>query len=124
MTAAIPSAVARGSLDHGLMFLLGLVDRDPELFERAAVAWHARWCRHVPDVDFRKSRAVLEALEMLQQDDAAAAATRLGEQCHQCGLEDLEAILQQWADGRPQPLLGARARIRQPRPGRPARATR
>jgi hypothetical protein len=86
--------VVRGSLDHGLLFLLSLVDRDPQLFERAAVAWHARWCRHVPDVDFRKSRAVLDALEALRGDDPAAAATQLREQCHECGLEDLETILQ------------------------------
>jgi hypothetical protein len=112
---SLPSAVVRGSLDHGLLFLLGLVDRDPQLFERAAVAWHARWCQHVPDIDFRKSRAVLDALQMLRGDAPAAAAMHLREQCHECGLEDLEAILLRWADCHPQPLLAPEPRPR-PRP--------
>jgi hypothetical protein len=103
--------VVRGSLDHGLLFLLGLVDRDPQMFERAAVAWHARWCRHVAEVDFRKSRTVLNALEMLRGDDPAAAATHLRDQCHECGLEDLELILQRWAASHPR---ARRVRARRP----------
>jgi hypothetical protein len=35
----LPSAVVRGSLEHGLLVCLALLDHDRACFEPAAVAW-------------------------------------------------------------------------------------
>ena len=98
----LPSAIVRGSLEHGLLVCLGLLNRDPDCFEPAAVAWHARWCEQVRDVRITESRAVLSALEALGGGDPSAGARALREQCRQRDLQDLTTVLDHWLELHPQ----------------------
>jgi hypothetical protein len=98
----LPSAVVRGSLEHGLLICLGLLNRDPDCFEPAAVAWHARWCQQVPGARIAESRAALSALEALAGVDPAAGARTLRGLCQQHQLQDLTAVLDHWLEGRGQ----------------------
>jgi hypothetical protein len=102
----LPSAVVRGSLEHGLLFLLGLLDHDRENFEFAAVAWHARWCQNAPEVGFETARAVLDALEMLTGPDPASAAKSLRAECSECRLDEVIAVLDDWLDRYPATASG------------------
>jgi hypothetical protein len=90
----VPSAVARGSLCDGLIMCLALLASDPERFERAAVAWHARWCAQTTGVGFAHSRAVLDALESLACVDPAAAARALRSACRDT--EGLDEVIDGW----------------------------
>ena len=94
----LPSAVVRGSLEHGLLVCLGLLSRDPDCFERAAVAWHARWCEQVPGARIAESRAVLSALEALRGVDPSAGARALRDQCRQHELQNLTTVLDHWLE--------------------------
>ena len=92
----LPSAVAFGSLEDGMMVCLGLLKSDPDRFEPAAVAWHARWCSSHPGISFAESRAVLSALEALTRPEPAAAARELNTACGQCGLDELVPVFDAW----------------------------
>jgi hypothetical protein len=105
----LPSAVVRGSLAHGLLACLGLLDHDRDCFESAAVAWHARWCEAVPGAQIAESRAVLSALEALRGDDPPAGARALRDQCLQHQLQGLAAVLDHWLEHR-SPVPGATRR--------------
>jgi hypothetical protein len=94
----LPSAVVRGSLEQGLVVCLGRLNRDPDCFEPAAVAWHARWCEKVPGARIPESQAVLSALEALGGADPSAGALALRELCQQHQLEDLTAVLDHWLE--------------------------
>jgi hypothetical protein len=96
----LPSAVVRGSLEHGLLVCLGLLNHDRDCFEPAAVAWHARWCETVPGARIPESRAVLSALEALGGADPSAGARALRGLCQQHQLQGLTAVLDHWLDGR------------------------
>jgi hypothetical protein len=95
----LPSAVVRGSLEHGLLVCLGRLNRDPDCFEAVAVAWHARWCEKVPGTRIPESRAVLSALEALGGADPSAGARALRGLCQEHQLQDLTAVLDHWLDG-------------------------
>jgi hypothetical protein len=90
----VPSAVARGSLRDGLVMCLGLLGRDHERFEHAAVGWHSRWCAESPGTGFAESRAALDALESLAWGDRSAAVQRLRSACGET--EGVEEILDGW----------------------------
>src|SRR5215217_9198725 len=94
----LPSAVIRGSLEHGLLVCLGRLERNPDCFESAAVAWHARWCEEVPGARIPESRAVLAALEALGGADPTAGARVLRDLCQQEHLEGLTAVLDHWLE--------------------------
>jgi hypothetical protein len=100
----LPSAVVRGSLEHGLLVCLGFLNHDRDCFEPAAVAWHARWCETVPGARIAESRAVLSALEALRGDDPPAGARALRGLCQEHQLHDLTAVLDHWLEGRSQPV--------------------
>jgi hypothetical protein len=100
----LPSAVVRGSLEHGLLVCLGRLNRDPDCFEPTAVAWHARWCEKVPGARIAESRAVLSALEALGGADPSAGARALRGLCQQHQLQDLTAVLDHWLERRSQPV--------------------
>jgi hypothetical protein len=102
----LPSAVVRGSLEHGLLVCLGLLNHDRDCFEPAAVAWHARWCETVPGARIAESRAVLSALEALGGADPCAGARALRGLCQGHQLQDLTAVLDHWLDGQ-RPALAA-----------------
>lgn len=99
----LPSAIVRGSLEHGLLVCLGLVNRDPDCFEPAAVAWHARWCEQVPGARIAESRAVLSALEELGGVDPYAGARALRDECQRHELQGLASVLEHWLELHPQP---------------------
>ena len=117
----LPSAVVHGSLDDGMKVCLGLLARDPDLFELAAVAWHARWCAHLHDVAFADSHAALCALEALAGPEPSAGARALSATCCDCGLDEVAAVLREWLECRsrsaavgpsPDPAaVGARGRL-------------
>jgi hypothetical protein len=94
----LPSAVVRGSLEHGLLVCLGRLNRDPKCFEPTAVAWHARWCGKVPGARIAESRAVLSALEALSGADPSTGARALRDLCQQRQLQDLTAVLDHWLE--------------------------
>ena len=88
----LPSAVTRGSVCDGLAVCLGLLTRDPELFEPAAVVWHRRWCAERAGLGFAESRAMLSALEGLAGPDPAEAAAALRLACDgTAGIDDVLA---------------------------------
>ena len=93
---SLPSAVVRGSLEHGMLTCLGLLAREPDRFETAAVAWHARWCASLPGVTFAESLETLHALEALTGREPAAGARRLSMACRRHGLNDVALVLDTW----------------------------
>ena len=102
----LPSAVAFGSLEDGMKVCLGLLRRDPDRFEPAAVAWHARWSRSSPAASFEESRAVLSSLEALTGSDPAGAARTLSAACRQCRQDKLASVFDKWlADVEQAPAL-------------------
>ena len=94
----LPTAVVRGSLRDGLTVCLGLLTRDPELFERAAVVWHRRWCAERVGLGFAESRATLSALEDLAGPDPVAAAAALRSACD--GDDGIDDVLDAWLERR------------------------
>jgi hypothetical protein len=84
----LPSAVVRGSLEHGLLFCLGLSEKAIDRYELAAVAWLARWCSERPAAGYDDARSVLDALELIGGDDPRA------------GVEALRDVLTRWDDER------------------------
>jgi hypothetical protein len=102
----LPSAVVRGSLEHGLLVCLGLLTHDRECFEPAAVVWHARWCEMVPGARIAESRAVLSALEALGGDDPSAGARALRDRCGQHQLHGLTVVLDHWLEQQRAPVAG------------------
>ena len=100
----LPSAIVRGSLEHGLLVCLGRLDRDPDCFEAAAVAWHARWCENVPGARIAESRAALSALEALGGADPSVGAHALRSLCRKHQLQDVTAVLDHWLEGRSRPI--------------------
>jgi hypothetical protein len=61
---------------------LCLLLRGTDLFERAALRWHARYCREIVAVDLDEAQAVLACLAALRGPRAEIAARAL------CGLLD------------------------------------
>jgi hypothetical protein len=95
-----PSAVTGGSLEDGLLVTLGLLARDPERFEAAALAWHSRLCSSSPGLCFADAEGALESLAALSGSEPAAAAERLAGVCRQCGLDRVAATLDDWVERR------------------------
>jgi len=94
----LPSAVLRGSLEHGMLVCLGLLERNPGCFEQAAAAWHARWCEVQPGVGLEESHAALAALEMMSGRERRRGARRLSSLCRTEGLDDVAAVLDAWIE--------------------------
>ena len=92
----LPSAILRGSLDAGLLVGLGLLRREPERFEAAAVAWHARLCEALPGVEIDESRAALAALKAFEGSDPSRGALDLRAFCQRHGLDELTAVIDAW----------------------------
>jgi len=70
--ANLPAALASAAelphvgLVEALELLLLIRDHEPATFGRAALRWHGRYCREVPEVDFDEAQAVLAALGALR----------------------------------------------------------
>jgi len=81
---------------EALELTLLLADRDPGKYERAALRWHARFVREVPQLEMRESQAVLSLLAPVPVSRLAAAALAElpGERR---GLEQAAEALVAWA---------------------------
>lgn len=96
----VPTAVTRGSLEAGMLMCLGLLAKEPERFEAAAIAWHGRWCAQLHGIGFAESQAVLSALEALAGPDSATAAYDLFVMCQSHGLDEVAAVFDAWLQRR------------------------
>ena len=99
-TAALSAAaeLQHVPLADALELLLLLRDRDPARYTRAALRWHARYCREVPCVSLNEAAAVLALLSALADADGGAPRA-LAELFHGRELDQPARILIQWADG-------------------------
>ena len=86
------------ALTDALELLLLLRDRDPARYPRAALRWHARYCREVPGVTLSEAAAVLALLAVLADADGGAPRA-LAELFHGRELDQPARILIQWANG-------------------------
>lgn len=90
------SAPPRVPLDDALVICLTMLDDDPPLFQRAATAWHARWCTHLPTLTLAEAQITLGALEALAGPDPIGGARALRWQSAQHGLFDVVEVLDSW----------------------------
>jgi hypothetical protein len=72
----------------------------PKRFDRAALRWHARYCREVADVTLEEAQAVLALLAALK-GQRAPAARALAEVFDRRLLLQASEALVRWADARP-----------------------
>ena len=79
-----------------MLTCLGLLAREPDRFDTAAVAWHARWCASLPGVTFAESLVTLHALEALTGREPAAGARRLNMVYRRRGLNHVALVLDRW----------------------------
>jgi hypothetical protein len=79
VTLALASAreLPTVNLSDSLLLCLLLRDHDPELYERAALRWHARYCREVVAVNLDEAQAALACLAALRGPRSAVAARAL-----------------------------------------------
>ena len=98
-TAALSAAaeLQHVPLTDALELLLLLRDRDPARYARAALRWHARYCREVPGVTLSEAAAVLALLAALT-DENDGAPRALAELFRGRALDQPARILAAWAD--------------------------
>ena len=72
---------------------------DPARYTRAALRWHARYCREVPGVSLNEAAAVLALLATLADETRGAAPRALAELFHGRELDQPARILIRWAEG-------------------------
>lgn len=101
-TAALSAAaeLEHVGLADALELCLLLRDRDPKRFDRAALRWHARYCREVADVKLAEGQAVLALLAALKKERAPATARALADLFDRRLLLQASEALIRWADGR------------------------
>jgi hypothetical protein len=100
VTEALSSAaeLEHVGLTEALELCLLLADKTPERFGRAALRWHGRYCREVPDVDLEEGLAVLGLLGAMRGPRAKLAASALAELVsRRRGLERACEVLVGWA---------------------------
>jgi hypothetical protein len=99
-TAALSAAaeLPQVALTDALELLLLLRDADRPRFERAALRWHGRYCRELPDVGLREATAVLALLAGLGDRTPEAAARALAEILSGRNLQQPARVLIRWAD--------------------------
>lgn len=94
-TSARP-LLPRAGLDDALSVCLDLLERDPPRFQRAAIAWHARWCSVVPTLTLAEAQVTLAALEALAGPDPVDGARELRRQSVHHGLSAVVRVLDAW----------------------------
>jgi hypothetical protein len=87
------SLVGRSQLGTRLL----LCDPEPQTFSRAAVRWHARYCREV-DASLEEAQALLAALAALRSPRREPAARALAELVYRRGFEGASEALMRWAN--------------------------
>lgn len=95
---------AASELEHvglveALELCLLLLDREPSKYPRAALRWHGRYCREVPDVGLEEAQAVLAVLAALNGPRKRGAASALAELLDRGGLERAGEALVRWQSG-------------------------
>jgi hypothetical protein len=100
-------------LAEALELCLLLRDKDPERYPRAALRWHARYCREYP-VELDEGQAVLAILAALAGQRKRNAAFALAELISRRGLERPCETLVAWARKIPAGAAPNRARRAQP----------
>jgi hypothetical protein len=96
---ATPDA-RRESLPRALAACVELLESDPPRFQRAATAWHARWCAGLPTLTLADALVTLAALEALAGPDPGAAARELSRLAIHHGHHDLARVFDRWSAGR------------------------
>ena len=89
--------LARIGLDDALAICLLFLDREPELFPRAAARWVARLTLEQP-VALSDANLALASLGALQHGNQRAGAESLIELCAHYQLPRIETILTSWLD--------------------------
>ena len=89
--------LARIGLDDALAICLLFLDREPELFPRAAARWVARLTLEQP-VALSDANLALASLGALQHGNQRAGAESLIELCARYQLPRIETILTSWLD--------------------------
>jgi hypothetical protein len=83
-------------LTEALELLLLLCDRAPEKYERAALRWHARFCRETADLSLAEGQAILALLAMLPTHRSRAGHA-LSDVLYRRGFERACEALNAWA---------------------------
>jgi hypothetical protein len=94
---AAAAELARIGLDDALAICLLFLDREPELFPRAAARWVARLTLEQP-VALSDAHLALASLGALQHGNQRAGAESLIELCAHYRLPRIETILTSWLD--------------------------
>ena len=94
---------AAAELEHvgladALELCLLLLAREPGRFDRAALRWHARYCRAVAGVTLDEAQAVLALLAALRGSRAASAANALAEIFDRRALGQASEALIRWGE--------------------------
>ena len=98
-TLALASARELPTINLGDSLRLCLLLRGDDLFERAAVRWHARYCREVAAVDLDEAQAVLACLAALRGPRAEVAARALSALLDPVLVRSARAELATWQCG-------------------------
>ena len=84
------------SLADALALCLILRDREPAKYGRAAVRWHARFCRETRNVELADAQLVLALLDALAGQEAVVAASALAGIAERRGQREVAAALRRW----------------------------
>lgn len=93
---ATASEVPQVPLEDALSLCLLLAEKDPDRYERAAIRWHGRLCREVPDLTIDEAALVLLALRGLPGRAGAVSAQALAAICGRHSLSGAEGRLDEW----------------------------
>ena len=90
-------------LDDELRNCLNCLVEAPARYERAAVAWHARWCRAAPALTLAEAMSGLEAVQARAsgESEATRAAKALSALSGRHGLPAVAAVLTGWVGAAP-----------------------
>ena len=95
MVKAAAAELARIGLDDALAICLLFLDREPELFPRAAARWVARLTLEQP-VALSDAHLALDSMDALHHGNRQAGAESLIEFCTHHQLPRIETILTSW----------------------------
>ena len=98
LVTAAALELPRVSLADALAVCLVYRDRDPPRFERAAVRWHARFCRETAGVAVQDAQLALAAIAALTGPARHGAARVLAEIAEAYGHDDVAQVLEDWLD--------------------------
>jgi len=95
----------RVPLEDELRICLAYLQETPERFERAAVAWHARWSCAATQLTLADSLVALGAVQALAGPGSVPAADALRTLSTRHGLDEVVAVLAEWVGTVPEPQI-------------------